>query len=85
MVAGHDEQTVRKGILHFADEAEKSLIRIPIAAEFSLHHAALSDGFRRVSLSVQKMNYALRMYEKAGFRTVADRGEEEIMVYEALD
>ena len=39
-----------------------------------------SDGYRRVSLSVQKANYALRMYEKAGFKTVADRGEEEIMV-----
>lgn len=43
-----------------------------------------SDGYRRVSLSVQKANYALRMYEKAGFKTVADRGEEEIMVYETL-
>ena len=40
-----------------------------------------SDGYRRVSLSVQKMNYALRMYEKAGFKTVADRGEEMIMVF----
>ena len=43
-----------------------------------------SDGYRRVSLSVQKANYALRMYEKAGFKTVAERGEEEIMVYETL-
>ena len=39
-----------------------------------------SDGYRRVSLSVQKANYALRMYEKAGFKTVADRGEELLMV-----
>ena len=39
-----------------------------------------SDGYRRVSLSVQKANYALRMYEKAGFKTVADRGEEVLMV-----
>ena len=43
-----------------------------------------SDGYRRVSLSVQKANYAHRMYEKAGFKTVADRGEEEIMVYETI-
>ena len=43
-----------------------------------------SDGYRRVSLSVQKANYALRMYEKAGIKTVAERGEEEIMVYETL-
>ena len=39
-----------------------------------------SDGYRRVSLSVQKANYALRMYEKAGFKTLADRGEEVLMV-----
>ena len=39
-----------------------------------------SDGYGQVSLSVQKENYALRMYAKAGFRTVADRGEEVVMV-----
>ena len=38
------------------------------------------DGYGQVSLSVQRANYALRMYEKAGFRTVADRGEEVVMV-----
>ena len=43
-----------------------------------------SDGYRRVSLSVQKANYALRMYEKAGFKTVEDRGEEEIMIYSSF-
>ena len=40
------------------------------------------DGYSKVSLSVQKANYALRMYEKAGFKTVADRGEEVLMVCE---
>ena len=39
-----------------------------------------SEGYKSVSLSVQKANYALRMYEKAGFRTVADRGEEVLMI-----
>ena len=37
-------------------------------------------GYRQVSLSVQKANYALRMYQKAGFETIADRGEELLMV-----
>ena len=37
-------------------------------------------GYRQVSLSVQKANYALQMYQKAGFKTVADRGEEVLMV-----
>ena len=40
------------------------------------------DGYQRVSLSVQRANYALRMYEKAGFRMVADRGKEVLMVCE---
>lgn len=38
------------------------------------------EKYAQVSLSVQKENYALRMYEKAGFRIVEDRGEEVLMV-----
>ncbi|MBO7082582.1 MAG: GNAT family N-acetyltransferase [Bacteroidales bacterium] len=38
-------------------------------------------GYAKVSLSVQKANYALRMYQKAGFEIVADHGEEVLMVY----
>lgn len=37
-------------------------------------------GYPQVSLSVQKENYALRMYQKAGFEPVEDRGEEVLMV-----
>ena len=37
-------------------------------------------GYAQVSLSVQKSNYALRMYQKAGFKVFADRGEEVLMV-----
>ena len=37
-------------------------------------------GYRQVSLSVQKANYALRMYQKAGFEVIDDRGEEVLMV-----
>ena len=38
------------------------------------------QGYERVSLSVQKENYALRMYQRAGFKTVEDHGEELLMV-----
>ena len=38
-------------------------------------------GYRQVSLSVQKANYALRMYQKAGFEVIADRGEEVLMLF----
>ena len=37
-------------------------------------------GYRQVSLSVQKANYAQRMYQKAGFEQIADRGEEVLML-----
>ena len=38
------------------------------------------EGYAQVSLSVQKENYALHMYQKAGFAIVEDRGEEVLMV-----
>ncbi|MCM1467069.1 MAG: GNAT family N-acetyltransferase [Alistipes sp.] len=38
------------------------------------------NGYKRVSLSVQKENYAYRMYRKLGFEAVAEQGEELIMV-----
>lgn len=39
-----------------------------------------SEGKSRVSLSVQKANYAFKMYEKAGFEIFKDNGEEYIMI-----
>lgn len=39
-----------------------------------------SRGYRHVSLSVQKANYAVRMYLKLGFRIMKETGEEFIMV-----
>ena len=38
-----------------------------------------SEGYKSVSLSVQKANYAMRMYQKAGFNILSDDGEEVIM------
>ncbi len=39
-------------------------------------------GYRQASLSVQKENYAARMYRKLGFRTIAETDEEYLMVYD---
>lgn len=39
-------------------------------------------GYKRASLAVQKNNYAVRMYEKVGFKTVSENDEEFIMIYE---
>ena len=37
-------------------------------------------GYKRASLAVQKTNYAVRMYENTGFRTIDENDEEYIMV-----
>lgn len=37
-------------------------------------------GFKKASLAVQKANYAVRMYEKVGFKTVDENEEEFIMI-----
>ena len=37
-------------------------------------------GYKRVSLAVQKENYAVRMYRRAGFITISENDEEFIMV-----
>ena len=39
------------------------------------------DGYKQVSLSVQRANYALRMYLEAGFEIVEDRGDEVLMLH----
>ena len=39
-----------------------------------------SQGYRKASLAVQKANYAVRMYEKVGFKTIDENDEEYIMV-----
>ena len=38
------------------------------------------QGYKQASLAVQKANYAVRMYRKAGFKTVDENAEEYIMV-----
>ena len=37
-------------------------------------------GYNRASLSVQKKNYAVKMYENVGFKVVSENEEEYIMV-----
>ena len=38
-----------------------------------------TDGYSRISLSVQKANYAVEMYRKAGFYVVSENEDEYIM------
>ena len=43
-------------------------------------HLLRRDGYPQVSLSVQKANYAFRMYQKAGFEVVKETEEEYVML-----
>ncbi|MDR1185806.1 MAG: GNAT family N-acetyltransferase [Coriobacteriales bacterium] len=45
-----------------------------------LHHALGAQGYDRISLSVQKANPALRLYERCGYQTVREQDEDYIMV-----
>ncbi len=38
------------------------------------------NGYKQASLAVQKANYAVKMYEKVGFKTIDENSEEYIMV-----
>ncbi len=40
---------------------------------------SMGSGMGSRSLAVQKANYAIRMYEKVGFKTVDENDEEYIM------
>lgn len=40
-----------------------------------------AQGYERASLSVQKTNPARRLYERLGFRAVADRGDDLVMAH----
>jgi ribosomal protein S18 acetylase RimI-like enzyme len=45
-----------------------------------LHHALGAEGYRKISLSVQKENPALRLYERCGYQTIREQDEDFIMV-----
>ena len=40
------------------------------------------QGYKKASLAVQKANYAVRMYEKVGFKIIDENDEEYIMMCE---
>ena len=43
--------------------------------------AAIAHGYQRVSLSVQKANPALRLYQRLGFQIIKEKEEEYLMAY----
>lgn len=47
----------------------------------SMQEIVSKQRYKGISLSVQKQNYATKMYRKLGFNTIEDKDEELIMVY----
>ncbi len=45
-----------------------------------LHADLASRGYEQVSLSVQKANAALRLYERSGYRIIREQDTDYIMV-----
>lgn len=60
--------------------AEYRHLGIGTALMRAMRQLLKEEGYRQVSLSVQKANYAVAMYQKAGFETVDEKEEEYIMV-----
>ena len=75
---GHvDDETPSLAISLLPEYRKK---RIGTALLMSILEQMEKRGYPRISLSVQKANYAVRMYEAAGFRPVREDDEEFIMV-----
>ena len=51
-------------------------------AMLNLLNLLRGEGVERASLAVQKENYAVKMYRRCGFETVAENEQEYIMVCE---
>lgn len=75
---GHvDDQTPSLAISLYPDYRGQGIGTQLLRQMLELLH---QKGYAQVSLSVQKENYALRMYQKVGFKIMEDRGEELLML-----
>ena len=61
---------------------EYRLLVIGTALMKAILHLLKEKGYKQTSLSVQKENYAVNMYQKIGFKVVSETEEEYIMVCE---
>lgn len=74
-----DEQTPEFAISLYKEYRNKG---IGTALMKSMINLLQEQGYKRTSLAVQKDNFAVKMYEKVGFKIEKELKEEYIMVYE---
>lgn len=48
----------------------------------AIHDTLRAEGYRQTSLSVQRANQAAQLYERLGYETLREDGDELIMVYQ---
>lgn len=72
-----DDQTPSLAISLYAAYRGKGIGTALLRAMLGLLY---SEGYKKVSLSVQKANPAARLYERLGFKTVRETDEEFVMV-----
>ncbi len=75
---GHVDDTVPE----FAISLYKEYRGFGIGTELMNHMLRLlkRQGYKKTSLAVQKDNYALKLYQKVGFRIIDENEQEYIMV-----
>lgn len=73
---------IADGVPSFAISLYKQYRNFGIGTEMmkAMLNELRSKGYTRTSLAVQKANYAVRMYEKVGFKVIDENDEEYIMV-----
>jgi ribosomal protein S18 acetylase RimI-like enzyme len=77
---GHlDDETPSLAVSLFKEYRDSGIGTVLMKKMLSL---LKSQGFKKVSLSCQKANYAACWYKKLGFRVVVDKDDEYIMVYD---
>ena len=77
---GHiDDKTPSLAISLYKKYRGQGIGRILIKEMLSLLQA---HSYKHVSLSVQKTNYAAKLYQKIGFRIIKEIGDEWIMTYD---
>lgn len=72
-----DESTPELAISLYPEYRNKGIGKRLLA---SLLETLRENGYDRVSLSVDKTNYAVRMYRKLGFETIAEREHDYLMI-----
>ncbi len=75
---GHVDDNTPSFAISLLEDYRSQGIGTQLMKQMLLH--LRESGFEKASLAVQKANYAVRMYKKAGFKVIDETAEEYIMI-----